>query len=93
MITLNISCDLLRDKPRHLRVLDAVAKTSGWSGKPPTGVHRGIAVHESYGSFVRTRSLCTSSRAGLPLVVPARGTMSPDLQRAKDVAERSRSGG
>jgi isoquinoline 1-oxidoreductase subunit beta len=44
--------DLLKAKPRHLGVLDAVAQASGWSGKPLTGVHRGIAVHESYGSFV-----------------------------------------
>jgi isoquinoline 1-oxidoreductase subunit beta len=44
--------DLLTAKLRHLGVLDAVAQASGWSGRPPTGVHRGIAVHESYGSFV-----------------------------------------
>ncbi len=44
--------DLLVHKPRHLGVLDAVAKASGWKTKPRAGVHRGIAVHESYGSFV-----------------------------------------
>lgn len=44
--------DLLKGKPRHLGVLDAVAKASGWSAKPSVGLHRGIAVHESYGSFV-----------------------------------------
>jgi len=44
--------DLLKDKPRHLGVLDTAAKAAGWSSKPPKGIHRGIAVHESYGSFV-----------------------------------------
>ncbi|MFC3108972.1 molybdopterin cofactor-binding domain-containing protein [Undibacterium arcticum] len=44
--------DLLAGKARHLGVLDTVAKASGWSTKPPAGIYRGIAVHESYGSFV-----------------------------------------
>jgi isoquinoline 1-oxidoreductase beta subunit len=44
--------DLLRDKPRHLGVLDTVAKAAEWSRQLPEGVHRGIALHASYGSFV-----------------------------------------
>jgi isoquinoline 1-oxidoreductase subunit beta len=36
---------------RDLRVLDAAARAAGW-GKPlPAGVHRGIAVQNSYGSY------------------------------------------
>ena len=43
---------LLAKHPRHLRVLETVAKKAGW-GKPlPRGVGRGIAVHESFGSFI-----------------------------------------
>ena len=43
---------LLANHPRHLQVLETVAKKAGW-GKPlPAGVGRGIAVHESFGSFV-----------------------------------------
>ncbi len=43
---------LLRAHPRHLRVLDTVAEKAGW-GKPlAAGQGRGIAVHESFGSFV-----------------------------------------
>lgn len=43
---------LLADKPRHRGVLELAAQKAGW-GKPlPAGVGRGIAVHESYGSFV-----------------------------------------
>ena len=43
---------LLAKHPRHLRVIETVAKKSGW-GKPlPSGIGRGIGVHESFGSFV-----------------------------------------
>ena len=43
---------LLSEKPRHLGVLKMAAEKAGW-GKPlPEGRARGIAVHESYGSFV-----------------------------------------
>ena len=44
--------ELLVGHPRHLGVLDAVARLSGW-GKPlPAGRGRGIAVHESFKSFI-----------------------------------------
>jgi isoquinoline 1-oxidoreductase beta subunit len=43
---------LLAKHPRTLKVLEVVAKKAGW-GKPlPRGHGRGIAVHESFGSFV-----------------------------------------
>ncbi|MBW4055067.1 MAG: xanthine dehydrogenase family protein molybdopterin-binding subunit [Proteobacteria bacterium] len=43
---------LLAKHPRTLKVLDTAAKKAGW-GKPlPAGHGRGIAVHESFGSFV-----------------------------------------
>ncbi|MDD2539560.1 MAG: xanthine dehydrogenase family protein molybdopterin-binding subunit [Desulfuromonadaceae bacterium] len=43
---------LLAKHPRTLKVLDTAAKKAGW-GKPlPVGHGRGIAVHESFGSFV-----------------------------------------
>jgi isoquinoline 1-oxidoreductase beta subunit len=43
---------LLKDHPRHLAALNLAAEKSGW-GKPlAKGVFRGIAVHESFGSFV-----------------------------------------
>lgn len=41
---------LLQGK-KDLAVLDAVAKAIGWSKPAPKGVHRGIAVVDSYGSF------------------------------------------
>jgi len=43
---------LLVKNSRHLGVLNLAAEKAGW-GKPlPKGHHRGIAVHESFGSFV-----------------------------------------
>jgi isoquinoline 1-oxidoreductase beta subunit len=42
---------LLKSK-RHLAVLDLVAEKSGWSNQLPAGHFRGIAVHESFGSYV-----------------------------------------
>jgi len=43
---------LLDNHPRHLRVLETVAKKAGWGKTLPAGVGRGISVHESFGSFV-----------------------------------------
>lgn len=43
---------LLKDHPRHLAALNLAAEKADW-GKPlPKGTYRGIAVHESFGSFV-----------------------------------------
>jgi len=43
---------LLQKSPRHLAALNLVAEKSGW-GKPlPAGHYRGVAVHESFGSYV-----------------------------------------
>ncbi|WP_036302259.1 xanthine dehydrogenase family protein molybdopterin-binding subunit [Methylotenera sp. L2L1] len=44
--------ELLKGHPRHLAALNLAAEKAEW-GKPlPKGVFRGIAVHESFGSFV-----------------------------------------
>jgi isoquinoline 1-oxidoreductase beta subunit len=43
---------LLRDKPRHLGVLELAAEKAGWGKAAAPGRHRGIAVAESFGSFV-----------------------------------------
>ncbi len=43
---------LLKDKPRHLAVLDAVAKASGWGTPLPAATGRGIALRASFGSIV-----------------------------------------
>jgi isoquinoline 1-oxidoreductase subunit beta len=42
---------LLRGSPRHLAVLDLVAREAGWNTPPPAGRHRGIAIHECFGTI------------------------------------------
>ena len=42
---------LLLPGSRHRRILDAVAEHAGWGSPLPAGMARGIAVHESFGSW------------------------------------------
>ena len=42
----------LDGKPRHIAVLERVAEMSAWKQAAPEGVHRGLAVVESYGSVI-----------------------------------------
>lgn len=43
---------LLADKPRHLKVLETVAKEAGWGAPLPAGGGRGVALRASFGSIV-----------------------------------------
>jgi isoquinoline 1-oxidoreductase beta subunit len=43
---------LMAEHPKHLAVLNAVAKRIGWDTPPPKGVYRGIAQHMAYASYV-----------------------------------------
>jgi isoquinoline 1-oxidoreductase beta subunit len=43
---------LLQDHPRHLGVLKLAAEKANWGSPLPEGRARGIAVHESFNSFV-----------------------------------------
>lgn len=43
--------ELLKDHPRHLAALNLAAEKADWHKPLPKGVFRGIAVHESFGSF------------------------------------------
>ncbi|WP_083566958.1 xanthine dehydrogenase family protein molybdopterin-binding subunit [Hyphomicrobium sp. CS1GBMeth3] len=43
---------LLEKHPRHVGVLKLAAEMAGWDTPPPEGVFRGVAVHESFKSFV-----------------------------------------
>lgn len=43
---------LLKDHPRHLAALNLAAEKFGWGNAPAEGRGHGIAVHESFGSFV-----------------------------------------
>ena len=44
--------DLLKDCPRHQKVLKLAAKNADWGARLPQGVYRGIALHKSFGSIV-----------------------------------------
>ena len=44
--------ELLKKHPRHLAALNLAAEKANWNAPLPKGVSRGIAVHESFGSFV-----------------------------------------
>lgn len=55
---------LLSKHPRHLGVLKLAAEKAGW-GKPlPKGRGRGIAIHESFGSFIAQVAEVSVSPAG-----------------------------
>ena len=43
---------LLGKQPRHKGVLELAAAKAGWGTPPRAGLHRGIAVAESFGSYV-----------------------------------------
>jgi len=43
---------LLKDHPRHLAALNLAAEKANWDKPLAKGVFRGIAVHESFGSYV-----------------------------------------
>jgi isoquinoline 1-oxidoreductase beta subunit len=43
---------LLGNSPRHKVVLELASEKAGWNKPSPKGRYRGIAVHESFGSYV-----------------------------------------
>jgi isoquinoline 1-oxidoreductase beta subunit len=43
---------LLGDQPRHVAVLQEVARMASWSSPPPPGRYRGLALHDAYDSIV-----------------------------------------
>ena len=43
---------MLQNHPRHLGVLELAAEKAGWDKPAKEGIHRGIAVHHSFGSYV-----------------------------------------
>jgi isoquinoline 1-oxidoreductase beta subunit len=81
---------LLAGHPRHLRVLDLVAEKAGW-GKPlPAGVARGVAVHESFRSFVaQVAEVSLEPQSGRPRVhrvvcaIDCGPVINPDTVRAQ----------
>jgi isoquinoline 1-oxidoreductase beta subunit len=61
----------LAEGSRHLKVLDEVAKRSGWGTPLPAGVGRGIAIVESFDTIVAEVVEATLKEDGSPKVVRA----------------------
>ena len=59
---------LLQDKPRHLRVLETAATKAGWGTPLPKGRARGIAVVDSFGSYVAEVAEVSINPDGRPRV-------------------------
>jgi len=55
---------LLEKHPRHKGVLELAAEKAGWGNPLPAGQARGIAVHESFGSFVAQVAEVSVSSSG-----------------------------
>jgi isoquinoline 1-oxidoreductase beta subunit len=55
---------LLEKAPRHKGVLELAAAKAGWGQPLPAGRGRGIAVHESFGSFVAEVAEVSVARGG-----------------------------
>jgi isoquinoline 1-oxidoreductase beta subunit len=43
---------IMAKHPKHLAVLNLAAEKIGWGTPPPAGVHRGIAQHMGFGSYI-----------------------------------------
>ncbi|MDB5804104.1 MAG: aldehyde dehydrogenase [Betaproteobacteria bacterium] len=55
---------LLKDHPKHLAVLNAVAERAGWGKPAPEGVFRGLSQHMGYGSYVAACAEVSVSKEG-----------------------------
>jgi isoquinoline 1-oxidoreductase beta subunit len=60
--------ELLGKAPRHKAVLELAAEKAGWGSTPPKGVHRGIAVAYSFGSYVAEVAEVSVGEDGRPKV-------------------------
>ena len=60
--------DLLGKAPRYKAVLEMAAQKAGWGSKLPAGVHRGIAVAQSFGTYVAEVAEVSVAPDGTPKV-------------------------
>jgi isoquinoline 1-oxidoreductase subunit beta len=80
---------LLAHKPRHLRALKTAAEKAGWGKAPPAGRARGLAVHESFGSYVAHVAEVSVSKQGKVTVhrvvcaIDCGPVVNPDTIRAQ----------
>ncbi|MDH3253813.1 MAG: xanthine dehydrogenase family protein molybdopterin-binding subunit [Acidobacteriota bacterium] len=80
---------LLAEHPRHLAVLNLAAEKAAWGSPLPAGTARGVAVHESFSSFVAQVVEVTLADDGMPKVervvcaVDCGIAINPDIIRAQ----------
>jgi isoquinoline 1-oxidoreductase beta subunit len=80
---------LLKDKPRHAAVLQLAAEKIGWGSPAPAGGFRGVAVAESFHSYVAQVAEISVTKSGLPRVhrvvcaVDCGVAVNPDQVRAQ----------
>jgi len=81
--------EMLADKPRHAAVLRLAADKAGWSGAPAAGLFRGVAVAESFGTYVAQIVDISVDKSGAPKVervvcaVDCGVAVNPDMIRAQ----------
>jgi isoquinoline 1-oxidoreductase beta subunit len=81
--------DLLRDHPRLRAVLELAASRAGWGSPLPSGRARGIALQESFGSYVAQVAEVQARPDGFPKVervvcaVDCGVAVNPDVVRAQ----------
>jgi isoquinoline 1-oxidoreductase beta subunit len=80
---------MLKDKPRHAAVLQLAAEKVGWNTPTPAGRFRGVAVAESFHSYVAQVAEISVDNKGLPKVhrvvcaVDCGMAVNPDQVRAQ----------
>jgi isoquinoline 1-oxidoreductase beta subunit len=81
--------EMLAEKPRHAAVLKLAAEKAGWTASPAAGRFRGVAVAESFGSYVAQIVEVSLDKSGAPKVervvcaVDCGIVVNPDMVRAQ----------
>ncbi len=81
--------ELLADHPRHRQVLELAAEKAGWGQPLPAGRARGLALQESFNSFVAQVAEVSLGKDGMPKVervvcaVDCGQPLNPDNIRAQ----------
>ncbi len=81
--------EMLTEHPRHLGVLKLAAEKAGWGSPLPKGKGRGVAVHESFNSFVAEVAEVTVKEDGsftvdkIVCAVDCGVPINPDIIRAQ----------
>jgi isoquinoline 1-oxidoreductase beta subunit len=81
--------DLLKDHPRHAGVLRLAAERAGWDRPLPSGRFRGVALAESFNTYVAQVAEITVDQQGKPKVervvcaVDCGVAVNPDMIRAQ----------